>query len=166
MIVIVGKASPLWKQARQHTLKVAPREINKSYNDYACAISMEGGEIIAYVFFWCHPPNMGAIHRFAFKPNREDVLLECIKTVHEYLEGKGVREMTTYISGENEWELELYRRMGFGMTTIRPMLRMGNWWRSEGLDQDAKFQTDIDYKDLRRLGGEQGLMSHNLIEDD
>ncbi len=157
-----ANSDPLWRWAWQHTLKVAPREINKSYDDYDCAVYLDGRDIIAYVFFWCRPPNVGEIHRFAFKPDREDALLECINAVFAHLEERGVREITTYITGDNEWELELYKRLGFGMTTIRPMLRTNNWWKSEGIDKKVELN-DVEYKDLRKLKGESGLMSHNII---
>ena len=163
MIEIVGQDSPLWAWAREHTLRVAPREINKSYDDYECAVNIESEVITAYAFFWCRPPNMGAIHRFAMLPDREDSFLECIYTIHKYLEDHGVREMTTYIHGENKWEIELYSRLGFAMTTIRPMLRTGKWWESEGLDKSVELNKDVEYMDLRELSGESGLMYHNLI---
>ena len=132
---------------RKHTIECAPRERTKDYSDYQCIVAIKDNIVFAYLFFWCIPPNIGEIHKIAFKPGCEDALVRCIQFAYRYLEGMGVREVSTYIGIDNYWELELYRRLNFDMFYYKAILKTDVWWKDEvGLSWD-------DMQDIRECRG-------------
>lgn len=141
-----------WNWAREHTLKVSPREIKKDYSHYDCMIALEDEQIIAYAFYWFVPPNVGEIHRIAFAPDRENALVSCIVKVFEDLESKGAREVGTFIATDNEWELGLYRKLGFAPAFYWTLTQTRHWWEAEGISweeiQEIRKQRGLPIKEI------------------